>query len=227
LLSNSLPDYHRDNGNKPSRAIASRNYKNLTNLNSGSAAINIADSFLNSLVGRELLGHSPPAMRDANDDADHIIPDNYITNDSENNSSDDSLEEPLTLLQRQQLATTLLGISNPPIRRNIPSFQEHPNTVGDYQTVKERQEEQTNPAHRLSPGWHSSSGGWVAEFGAPHTHALYTGRDVLDGVSIVEDRQHWTQQRRAEITPVNGIIPKLAKDLQGLEVQMREGKQSK
>ncbi|KAJ1439645.1 hypothetical protein B484DRAFT_443895 [Ochromonadaceae sp. CCMP2298] len=33
-------------------------------------------------------------------------------------------------------------------------------------------------ASNAAPGWKSSKGGWVADFGAPHTHALYTGSEV-------------------------------------------------
>lgn len=51
-----------------------------------------------------------------------------------------------------------------------------------HRTVQERRTEQhlNETAKRLyeAPGWRSAQGGWAADFGPPHTHALYTGPEV-------------------------------------------------
>lgn len=52
-----------------------------------------------------------------------------------------------------------------------------------HRSVREKRTEAAlnDSAKRLyeAPGWRSTQGGWAADFGPPHTHALYTGTSAL------------------------------------------------
>jgi len=67
-----------------------------------------------------------------------------------------------------------------------------------HRSIGEKRQEQAlnDTAKRMyaAPGWSSTKGGWVADFGPPHTHTLYTGPEV-NYASLAE--KPW--QRRKQI----------------------------
>ena len=74
------------------------------------------------------------------------------------------------------------------------------NDFGHRNMQDKRAEQKLNEgAKRLyeAPGWRSAQGGWVADFGPPHTHALYTGPEV-NYASLVQDRAAVNHRMRAE-----------------------------
>jgi len=176
----------------PSKAV--RGFKKYTDLNSGLATMEIADAFLQGEVGREMLnrpdsdysmyassrpgevfgeGIADPSIaarmaaalkgRPINPDADRrYAPNTLYTNDIREYSRDEHIEGPTRPL-------------NEPIKQSTHSNY-------GWKSQHERRVEQKMNDHAKSlysaPGWKSAKGGWVADFGAEHTHAFYTGPEL-------------------------------------------------
>ena len=165
----------------------------------------------------------------------------------------------LPLLERQRLATKSLGLAGSQIigEAHTHTWNTTRTSARDHRATRSTeilsdQEKEPPLSVRVSPPqsaseaamsgtWRSSKGGWVADFGAPHTHSLYTGpmygagKDALDGVSIAGDRVQWQkirrrqqqQQQQQQVGQPNDwtatdMISKLADDLSALEDIGRE-----
>jgi hypothetical protein len=161
-------------------------------LESGTAALEIADAFLGGSVGRELTDPSSfmyRGRRSANSDMDEEdIIDIVDTIESKN--------------RRESKATA----------RSQAEYLLHGNRYSDketrsaavtelgfgHRTTRDRECEQSmrRDARSLySQGWRSSKGGWVADFGLPHTHTLNRDEDFEYAHSLSQIRDNYYKMR--------------------------------
>lgn len=171
-----------------------------------------------------------------------------VAGETSSSSSEDL--DTLPLLERQRLATKSLGLAGSQMGVNTHTTWDTTRIARDRRDIHSTelhsdQEQESSLPVRVPPQaasvatssgtWRSSKGGWVADFGAPHTHSLYTGpmygagKDALDGVSIAGDRVQWQKNRRQQQVPrqpndwtATDMISKLADDLSILEEVGRE-----
>lgn len=169
-----------------------------------------------------------------------------VASETSSSSSGESEDlETLPLLERQRLATKSLGLAGSQMGVNTHTTWDTTRIASERRDIHSDQEQGSSLSVRVPPQaaavattsgtWRSSKGGWVADFGAPHTHSLYTGpmygagKDALDGVSIAGDRIQWQKIRRQQQVPrqpndwtATDMISKLADDLGVLEEVGRE-----
>jgi hypothetical protein len=170
-----------------SKTATAHTFKRYADLSSGLATMEIADAFLQGQVGREMLtrpdedfsmyassrpgkvygegiADSATAARTAaalrgrptKPDADRrYAPNTFYTNDIREHSSEKEKEKLV----------------------DQPSHADY-----GWRSVHDKRVEQkmNDRAKSLysAPGWKSAKGGWVADFGAEHTHAFYTGPEL-------------------------------------------------
>jgi hypothetical protein len=177
--------------------------------------------------------------------SDKIFGDVHIAGESSSSGDDSEVLDRLPLSERQRLATKSLGLEVP--QEGINTHSWNVIRIGSHSELQRDSSE----AARVSPQststisgsgtWRSSKGGWVADFGAPHTHSLYTGpmygagKDALDGTSIAGDKVQWQRIRRQQQVPpragpphshgdwaATDMITQLADDLSAFEDIGRE-----
>lgn len=164
--------------------------KRLHHLDSGAATLEIADAFLQSNVGRELMLNSSRGAQ---------YRDYYGTVDGEEEEEDDDDAE-LSPKEAQARAAALLGLSSTATGVESTSrkaktsssssssslaAQGHATTTAtavNTSTSSRLQEKvdqvaATKALYEGQSGWKATKGGWVADFGPAHTHPLYTGPD--------------------------------------------------
>ncbi|KAJ1382041.1 hypothetical protein B484DRAFT_411566, partial [Ochromonadaceae sp. CCMP2298] len=130
--------------------------------------------------------------------------------------------------QRTSYSAPLPTTSIPPPYTSPSTYTAPPAPLGmgyrpEGQKRAERVSEQDARRVYASPGWKSSQGGWVADFGPPHTHTLYTGPEV-QGASLNE--KPWQQRQRVERRlgedeEVRRVQAGQAQELAELKAQMR------
>jgi len=184
-VSNSMP--HGTSGPSKSKTATAHAFKRYADLSSGLATMEIADAFLQGQVGREMLtrpdedfsmyassrpgevygeGIADPATaartaaalrgRPIKPDADRrYAPNTFYTNDIREHSREEEKEKLV----------------------DQPSHADY-----DWRSLHDKRVEQKMNDRSKSlysaPGWKSAKGGWVADFGAEHTHAFYTGPEL-------------------------------------------------
>ena len=186
-VSNSMPHGTSGPSKSKSKTTTAHAFKRYADLSSGLATMEIADAFLQGQVGREMLtrpdedfsmyassrpgevcgeGIADPATaartaaalrgRPTKPDADRrYAPNTFYTNDIREHSREEEKEKLI----------------------DQPSHADY-----DWRSLHDKRVEQkmNDSAKSLysAPGWKSAKGGWVADFGAEHTHAFYTGPEL-------------------------------------------------
>ena len=162
-------------------------FKKYADLTSGLATMEIADAFLQGEVGREMLTRP--------DTADYSM--HASSRPSSGVACGEVIADPATAAALKGRPTCKPQADAD--RRYAPNafytndIREHSReeeepvdqpSHGDYgwRSQHDRRVEQKMNDHAKSlyaaPGWKSAKGGWVADFGAEHTHAFYTGPEL-------------------------------------------------
>eukprot|EP01033_Poteriospumella_lacustris_P011888 gene11888-8481_t len=164
--------------------------RRLHQLDSGAATLEIADAFLQSNVGREL-------MRNSSRSGGAQYRDYYGEEDRDEDDEDEDAD--LSPKEAQARAAALLGLSSKTAtdtrakdtksRKDIAASSSSSTARGTATTMNHntatssRLQEKvdhvaaTKALYEGQSGWKATKGGWVADFGPAHTHPLYTGPD--------------------------------------------------
>lgn len=164
--------------------------RRLHQLDSGAATLEIADAFLQSNVGREL-------MRNSSRSGGAQYRDYYGEEDRDEDDEDEDAD--LSPKEAQARAAALLGLSSKTAtdtrakdtksRKDIAASSSSSTARGTTTAINHntatssRLQEKvdhvaaTKALYEGQSGWKATKGGWVADFGPAHTHPLYTGPD--------------------------------------------------
>jgi hypothetical protein len=178
-------------------------------LESGTAALDIADAFLDGPVGRELTDPSSFMFKGRRQEREDDFDDDDIVGIVDQIESRNRRE--LDASARSQANYLLHGsrsMGSGGSRGSSSNSQQTGNKLSfGHKTVRERESAQTlqRDARSLyAQGWRSSKGGWVADFGLPHTHALNRDEDFEYAHSLSQMRENFyrtknDQKRRTEL----------------------------
>lgn len=238
-------------------SAGTRTYRAMTKLDSGAAAMGIADAFLNGTMGRELLGtrSTPPdsggtRQRPVQEPTGGGDDDDDSLDTSSDTRESDEASRPFSLLHQQQKASALMGLPAPqplsisPSAASSTQASPAPDNAkeapppGTWQSVYHRvidveDRHQSSDSQRIvASGWRSAPGGWVADFGAPHTHSLLgLGESKSSGSSKYYLESSTGEEDRLQREPLrtisprdrrNGVKSRLVEDLRAMEASMGE-----
>ena len=175
-----------------------KNPAGTTDLNSGSAALDIANAFLSGSLGKQLLQRDDvytnfPPSNDTIKSGVYGTGRRDVTNKGE---SDSGANISSSILQGGQVEEKSDGTAAPKSKFALysgrdkfescaPLYDNKGNSCSTNNGNMDTDGKSEESVSYYADNWRSTKGGWVADFGAPHTHAL-SGKDNDSGCGFDE-----------------------------------------